>query len=259
MKVLAVYNAQGGVGKTSAVVNLAYEAARGGRRTLEWDLDPQGAASFSFRIAPRLKGGAKGLIRRRDRVAGHIKGTDFDRLDLLPADFSLRNLDLHLDRAKGRTTRMAKVLRLLADDYDVVFLDCPPQVSLASENVFAAADYLVVPLIPTTLSLRTLAQLDAFLARDDQPAVERRCFFSMVDGRKRLHAELIEQLQAERPDVLHAVIPAATEVEQMGVHRAPVATFAPGSVPARAYADLWAELAAAIGVDRPPTRTGWPR
>jgi cellulose biosynthesis protein BcsQ len=248
VSVIAVYNAKGGVGKTSTVVNLAFEAARRRRRSLVWDLDPQGAASFYFRVAPKVAGGAKGLVRQQERMAEHVKGPDFEYLDLLPADFSLRNFDLHLDRAKGRTRRVAKALDVLADDYDVVLLDCPPQVSLASENVFAAADCLLVPLIPTTLSQRTLAQLDQFLARDDQPEVPLRCLFSMVDGRKRLHAEIMADLRAERADVLHTVVPAATEIEQMGVRRAPVATFAPGSVPAQVYADLWEELSSSLGI-----------
>ena len=246
MTVLAVYNAKGGVGKTSTVVNLAFEAARRRRRSLLWDLDPQGAASYYFRVAPKLAGGAKGLVQRRDLLAGHIKGTDFEYLDLLPADFSLRNLDLHLDRTKRRTLAVAKVLEVVAADYDVVFLDCPPQVSLASENVFAAADCLLVPMIPTTLSQRTLTQLDEFLARADQPDVPLRCVFSMVDGRKRLHAEVMQQLQAERSDVLRTAIPAATEIEQMGVRRAPVGVFAPGSIAAHVYTDLWDELSASL-------------
>lgn len=246
MKVLAIYNAKGGVGKTSTVVNLAFEATRRQCRTLVWDLDPQGAASFYFRVAPKLQGGAKGLIRQRDRVVDHIKGTDFDNLDLLPADFSLRNFDLHLDKAKGRTTRVAKVTQLLADDYDLVLMDCPPQVSLASENVFAAADCLVVPLIPTTLSLRTLEQLDDFRIRTKQADVPLRCFFSMVDGRKRLHAEVMQQLWAERSDVLRSAIPAATEIEQMGLHRSPVGIWAPSSIAARAYGDLWEELTTSL-------------
>jgi cellulose biosynthesis protein BcsQ len=248
VKVLAVYNAKGGVGKTSTVVNLAFEAARRHCRTLVWDLDPQGAASYYFRVAPRLEGGAKGLIRRRDRVSGHIKGTDFENLDLLPADFSLRNFDLHLDRVKGRRTRVAKVTKLLVDHYDLILLDCPPQISLASENVFAAADCLAVPLIPTTLSVRTLDQLDDFRTRTNQSEVPLRCFFSMVDGRKRLHAEVMEQLWAERSDVLRSAIPAATEIEQMGVHRAPVGVWAPGSIAARAYGDLWEELMGSLRV-----------
>ena len=136
---------------------------------------------------------------------------------------------------------------MVAADYDVVFLDCPPQVSLASENVFAAADCLLVPMIPTTLSQRTLTQLDEFLARADQPDVPLRCVFSMVDGRKRLHAEVMQQLQAERSDVLRTVIPAATEIEQMGVRRAPVGVFAPGSIAAHVYTDLWDELWASLG------------
>jgi chromosome partitioning protein len=246
MTVLAVYNAKGGVGKTSTVVNLAFEAVRRRRRSLLWDLDPQGAASYYFRVAPKLVGGAKGVVHQRERLAAHIRGTDFEHLDLLPADFSLRNFDLHLDRSKRRTLGVAKVLEAVAADYDLIFLDCPPQVSLASENVFAAADCLLVPMIPTTLSQRTLAQLDDFLARDDQPDVPLRCVFSMVDGRKRLHAEVMEQLQAERGDVLRTAIPAATEIEQMGIRRAPVAVFAPGSIAAHVYTDLWDELWASL-------------
>jgi cellulose biosynthesis protein BcsQ len=228
------------------VINTSGGAACRRRRSLVWDLDPQGAASFYFRVAPKLAGGAKGLIRRRDRMAEHIRGTDFEYLDLLPADFSLRNFDLHLDRAKSRTQGVAKVLDIIAPDYDVILLDCPPQVSLASENVFAAADCLLVPMIPTTLSQRTLTQLDEFLARDDQPDVPLRCVFSMVDGRKRLHAEVMQQLLAERSDVLRTAIPAATEIEQMGIRRAPVASFAPGSIAAHVYRDLWDELWASL-------------
>ena len=130
-----------------------------------------------------------------------IKATDFDNLDLLPADFTYRNLDLVLDAAKKPARRIASLLAPLSAEYDVVFLDCPPGISLLSESVLHAADTLLVPLIPTTLSVRTLDQLTEFISDFDgrKPAV--LAFFSMIDRRKRLHREIAEQLPAQRSDV----------------------------------------------------------
>ncbi len=243
MKVLATYNIKGGVGKTATAVNLAYLAAAGGARTLVWDLDPQGAATFYFRVKARVKGGGEAIVSGRRALDRAIKGTDYDNLDLVPADFSYRNMDLDLDATKKRTRRIDLSLAPLAKEYDYVFLDCPPSISLVSENVFRAAHALLVPLIPTPLSLRTLAQLDSFLA--DHPAHKKQsvfAFFSMVDQRKKLHRELIDKVRAERPDVLDALVPAMSDIERMGVHRAPLLAYAARGRSADAYRDLWAEI-----------------
>jgi cellulose biosynthesis protein BcsQ len=242
MKILASYNIKGGVGKTSTAVNIAHLAARDGRRVLLWDLDPQAAASFLFRVRPRVKGGGAALIKGSRELDAAIKGTDFERLDLLPADFTYRNLDLILDATKKPTQRLARLLRPLAAEYDLVVLDCPPGISLLSESVLHAADVLLVPLIPTTLSVRTLDQLSEFISgfNGHQPKVLAFC--SMIDRRKRLHREIAEQLPAERPDVARTVIPALSLIERMSVERAPVTAFAPRSTAARQYAALWAEL-----------------
>jgi chromosome partitioning protein len=243
MKVIASYNIKGGVGKTATAVNLAHLAAADGARVLVWDLDPQGAATFYFRVRPKVKGGAKGLVRGKRDLDDVVKGTDYDHLDLVPADFSYRNMDLVLDTAKKPTRRLAQLIRPLKRDYDYVILDCPPSISLVSESVFEASDVLLVPLIPTTLSVRTFEQLRTFLDEEDwrrRPMLLG--FFSMVDRRKRLHREVITDTHAERPELLDAQIPASSDVERMGVHRSPLSTFAPRGRAAAAYRDLWLEV-----------------
>jgi chromosome partitioning protein len=237
--VLATYNIKGGVGKTSAAVNLAYLAARDGARTLLWDLDPQGASTYLFRIKARVKGGGRKLVRGKSDVDGLIKGTDHEGLDLLPADFSYRHMDLALDATKKPTRRLARVLKPLGDEYDYIFLDCPPSISLVSESVFEAADVLLVPLIPATLSSRTFDQLRVLV--DGGPQV--MAFFSMVDGRKRLHREVMEGMAG---DALSTAIPASADVERMGVHRTVIAEFAPRGRAARAYEELWREVRSLI-------------
>jgi cellulose biosynthesis protein BcsQ len=247
MKVIASYSIKGGVGKTTAAVNLAYLAAESGRRTLLWDLDPQGAASYLFRVKPRVKGGSSRLVRGKRPLEAALKGTDFERLDLLPADFTYRTMDLDLARAASRAKQVPRTLtRLLAElapEYDVAFLDTPPGASLVSENVLHAAEVVMVPLVPTVLALRTYDQMLGFLDTLDGARPRVRAFFSMVDRRKRLHREIMAEVTADRPGIGAVAVPALSAIELMSVHRAPLASYAPRSAAATAYRELWAELA----------------
>jgi len=245
-RVLATYNIKGGVGKTSAAVNLAYLAARDGARTLLWDLDPQGASTYLFRVRPKIKGGGRRLVRGKTDVEALIKGTDYEHLDLLPADFSYRHMDLALDATKRPTRRLAQVLAPLAAEYEYIFLDCPPSISLVSESVFEAADLLLVPLIPATLSVRTFEQLQSHVAGQVANGPLVLAFFSMADGRKRLHRDVMERLTAEHANVLRAAIPMAADVERMGLHRTVIAGFAPRSRASVAYEALWQEVRARL-------------
>src|SRR5205823_6414574 len=122
--------------------------------------------------------------------------------------------------------------------YDLIFLDCPPSISLVSESVFEAADALLVPIIPATLSARTFAQLLGVVGDGTQVLA----FFSMVDGRKRLHREVVNELAAAHSEVLSTTIPAAADVERMGSRRTVVEDFAPAGRVARAYRALWEEI-----------------
>jgi len=235
--VLATYNIKGGVGKTSAAVNLAYLAARGGASTLLWDLDPQGASTYLLRVKPKVKGGGRRLVQGKTDPDERIKGTDYDGLDLLPADFSYRHMDLHLDDAKRPRRRLAKVLAPLMDEYEYVFLDCPPSISLTSENVFEAADALLIPLLPADLSARTLEHIDEVAT-----GAQHLPFFSMVDSRKRMHRDVMERFASQRSDILRTVVPLAADVERMGVARAPLEEFAPRSTATAAFRALWQEI-----------------
>lgn len=242
MRVVATYGIKGGVGKTSAAVNLAALAAGAGRRTLLWDLDPQGAAGYLLQVKPKVKGGSIGLLTGRRDLDQAVKGTTIAGLDLLPADVTIRAADTALEGAKRPERQLARLLKTVRDDYDVVFLDCPAGLSLLSENVFTAVDLLLVPLIPTPLSLRTYEQLEEFLDQQDGATPRLHPFFSMVDGRKRLHAEVRAELMRRTPRLLTASIPAATAVERTALTRIPVVLGEPGSPAARAYRDLWEEV-----------------
>ncbi|HEX9530812.1 MAG TPA: ParA family protein [Acidimicrobiales bacterium] len=242
MKTIATYSIKGGVGKTTSAVNLAHEAARGGARVLLWDLDPQGAATFFFRVRPKMKGGSERLVGAKGELERHIRSTGIPGVHVVPADFSLRHLDLHLDATKHPTTRLSALLVPLRWRYDLALLDCAPSISLASEGVFAATDALVVPVIPAALSARTLEQLVEFLRERESPP-RIMAHFSMVDRRRKLHRELVEGPMAQSSLFLRTVIPSSSLVERMGHERAPLAAFAPSSAPARAFAALWAEIA----------------
>ena len=201
------------------------------------------APALDDSLKPRVKGGGRAIISGKRPLDDAIKGTDFDQLDLIPADFTYRNMDLLLgDKAKQSTRQLAQLLRPLAGEYDHVFLDCPPSISLVSENVMHAANVLLVPLIPTTLSVRTLDQLTDFVGDFTGRRPEVRAFFSMVDRRKRLHQDITAKLSAERPGVAATAIPALSLIERMSIERAPVTAFAPRSQAAGAFRALWAEL-----------------
>lgn len=241
MKTIALYNIKGGVGKTATAVNLAYLSALNGYNTLVWDLDPQAAASFYFRIKPKIKGGVNQLVKSRSDLEDHIKGTNFSLLDLLPADFSSRNLDLILEDTKKPTRRIAKLLEPLADEYDLVLIDCAPSISLVSENIFRAADALLIPTIPTPLSLRTLKQIYRYFEDEKLPTSHLYPFFSMVDRRRQMHRQMTERPPKKPGRFLHAQIPYISEIERMGIERKP-ACIAPASRAAQAYRALWQEI-----------------
>ncbi len=241
MAIIAVYNIKGGVGKTATSVNLSYMSAATGNNTLLCDLDPQGSSSYYFRVKSKKKFSADNFLEGGNSLERSIRGTDYEHLDILPADFSYRNLDLALNHMKKSRKRLERVLDPLTAEYRHVFLDCPPNITLLSENIFYAADMILIPFIPTTLSMLSFNKLLAFFK---ESGIDRRklfVVFSMVEQKKTIHQDTMQHFKG-RKRVLNTFIPYVTDVEKMGIYRQPVPAYRPNSKAGQTYAELWREI-----------------
>ena len=241
MVTIALYNLKGGVGKTSSCVNFAYLAAQDGYKTLLWDIDPQGSASFYYQSKPGHKGGIKKLVEKGADLQDAIMATDYENLDIIPADISVKSFDIMFEEMKTSKKRLKTVLHSLDKHYDFVFLDCPPGFSVLSENVFNAVDIVLMPVIPTTLSIRTYAMTKDYFKEKELDISRLMCFFTMADLRKNMHNEIMENLYKDRK-FFQNYIPYLSDVEKMGIHRMPVEAFASSSYAAQCYRDLWEEI-----------------
>lgn len=242
MKTLALFSIKGGVGKTTAAVNLASSAATEGQRVLLIDLDAQGAATFYLRVEPAANAKGRRFWNGKGDPRRDIRGSDLPGLDLLPAQDHLRRADATLESLEASDRRLRRLLRDLASDYDLVVLDCPPGLDLLAENVVRAADLVLVPTVPTWLSLRLLAPLDVFVADHGRKSIAIHPFLTLVQSRNRDHQEAVSQLRDREPRLLATAIPLTVDIERMGRHRLPVACFAERSPGARAFKRLWQEV-----------------
>jgi len=241
MIVIALYNLKGGVGKTASCVNFTYLAAADGFKTLLWDIDPQGSSSFYYKAKPKVHPGIKNLIAKEAHLENAVMSTDFELLDIIPADNSFRALDIMQEEMKGNKNRLKSLLKQFKTDYDFVFIDCPPGLSALSENIFSAADIVLMPVIPTTLSIRTYQMVKDYFKEKDLDISKMMCFFTMADLRKNMHNEIMEELYKDKR-FFENYIPYLSDIEKMGIHKAPVMEFANSSQAAKCYRELWTEI-----------------
>src|SRR4051794_13223874 len=237
---IALYNLKGGVGKTAATINFAYLAAEEGYKTMVWDLDPQASASFYLHATPTIKNESKKLLISELELTDAVQNSSFKNLWVIPSDLSARNADVVLDEMK-KSKKKLKNLISGAKEYDLVFIDCPPGISLLHENIFYAVDWILMPNIPTTLSIRSFETVLNYFNENELNKNKMKCFFNMVDHRKNLHHEVIEQFYKDKI-FFRNYIPYLSDVEKMGSHEQPIFEFANSSYAAQCYRDLWNEV-----------------
>jgi chromosome partitioning protein len=246
MRTIAFYNLKGGVGKTASAVNIAYLAAQSRVRTLLWDLDPQGAASWYLGIDEQRTYKSKKLLKGKVRGADLAFATRYEYLSLIPSDFSYREFDLALEQFADSERALKKIIEPFGETHALTIFDCPPSLSKLAEQIFAAADAVFVPLLPTHLSLRSFQQVREFMKQHKLGHKHLYPFFTMVDLRRSLHRNMIEHPPDELKRLLLSYIPYSSMIEKMGEYRAPVPAFARSHPAAQAYLALWRDISAIL-------------
>jgi cellulose biosynthesis protein BcsQ len=240
MEIIAFFNLKGGVGKTTSAVNVAWQAANEGIPTLLWDLDPQGASSWLLKNKSGKKATAKRILTGKTPIGELVQATDYNALDIIPADFSYRHIDHHL--MEKEADFFQKLIAPFSEQYALIILDCAPNFSLMTEQVFDAADSLYVPIIPSYLSLRTFEQTREFFKENKLKPKRLHGFFTMVDRRRSLHRVMMQHPPKSLKNSLKTVIPYAAVVERMGEKRAPLLAYDKHSAVSKAYVNLWHEI-----------------
>lgn len=233
---------QGGVGKTVTAVNLAYLSALSGERTLLCDLDPQSAAGYYYSADSGSKTSAKKLVKEKSSIEKAIIGTEYAGLDILPSDLSYRKLDFVLEDVKKPRKRLYQLLQPLESRYSWVFLDCPPGLSLITENVFYASSDLLMPLRPTEFSIRIYHELVDFLTRKKIEHLRIIPFFSMVNKDNPIHQQTIRSGDGVIPFLCETSVVYDPEVDRMEVDRKPVPVCLPDSPITATFNQLWHEV-----------------
>lgn len=242
MKVISIYNIKGGVGKTAASVNIAYAAAKEKNSVLLVDMDPQAASTFYLSVKEdKEKKKAKDLPDSKN-LENLIKETAYEYLDLLPADTRYRQLDSYISDMKNGNKWLRKILKPVKKHYDYIIIDCPPNITALSENILKNSDAVLVPVIPTILSVRTYEQLRKFFVEEKLDHKKLFPFFSMVERRKSMHLDTIEAFSSMHPECLKISIPYNAEVEKMGEYMAPIVWRYPYAEASENFVKLWKKI-----------------
>jgi cellulose biosynthesis protein BcsQ len=205
-------------------------------------MDIQSSASFYFRIESKLKGKPEDIFKEGKFIYKNVKKSNYDNLDIIPSDFSFKDLDIIINETKKVKKKFTSILENLEYEYDLIVFDCPASFNLISEYILKVSDLILVPIIPTTLSIRAYEILINYINENIRKDVFIYAFFTMVDYRKKMHKKIVSEFPEVSKHCLTTKIPYSSTIERMGEFRAPVSTFSKGSKADEALKSLWSEV-----------------
>lgn len=253
-RIISMVNQKGGVGKTTSTINLGAALAEAGRKVLLVDFDPQGALSAGFGINPHELDLTvyNVMMDRKVDIRDVIQATDFENIDLLPANIDLSAAEVQLVNEVAREQVLSSALRKVAADYDVILIDCQPSLGLLTVNALTASDGVIIPLICEFFALRAVALLvDSIDKVQDRlnPRLQIDGVVATMFDSRTLHSKevLARIIDAFGDKVFDTVIKRTIKFPDATVSAEPILTYATNHPGAEAYRQLARELIARGG------------
>ena len=253
VNVISVANQKGGVGKTTTTINLAASIADRGYRVLIVDIDPQGNATSGLGIEKsEIDQDIYNVLIDEIPIQDTIHHTSIAKLDMVPATINLSGAETELISMMARETILKSALDAISDQYDFIFIDCPPSLGQLSINAFTASDSILIPVQSEYYAMEGLSQLLNTIRlvqkHFNKDLGVEGVLLTMLDARTNLGAEVVKEVQSYfSKKVYKTIIPRITKLAEAPSYGQPITEYAPRSRGAKVYDDLAKEVLKAHG------------